>query len=184
MLVLNADKKLEQEEKNMLQVALLFQNEMVLQKDKKVAIWGNTDAGAQVQITMQGQEVWTEADCNGKWETFLGPFSTSFSEEMTITSGKEKLILKEVQVGEVWLAGGQSNMEFHMRYDADMEDEKMVCTNRNIRFFDYPKVSYIGQINEADYSKNYGFWRKAQPNQLERFSAVGYYFAKELQNKY
>lgn len=184
MLVLNVDKKLEQGEKNMLQVALLFQNEMVLQRDKKVTIWGNADAGAQVQITMQEQEVWTEADCNGKWEAFLGPFSTSFSEEMTITSGKEKLILKEVQVGEVWLAGGQSNMEFHMRYDADMEDEKMVCMNRNIRFFDYPKVSYIGQINETDYSKNYGFWRKAQPDQLERFSAVGYYFAKELQNKY
>ncbi len=59
-----------------------------------------------------------------------------------------------------------------------------VCANDNIRFFDYPEVSYVGQINEADYSANYGFWRKASPDQLERFSAVGHYFAKELQRKY
>lgn len=75
-------------------------------------------------------------------------------------------------------------MEFHMRYDADMESEKEVCTNSNIRFFDYPEVSYVGQIEEADYGRFYGFWRKAEPDQLERFSAVGYYFARDLQKKY
>lgn len=168
----------------MLQMALLFQDKMVLQRDKKVTVWGNANAGAQVKIIMQGKEICTEADDNGKWEAACGPFSTSFSEEMIVISGNEELILKDVQVGEVWLAGGQSNMEFHMRYDADMADEKESCMNSNIRFFDYPEVSYIGQIDEADYGKNYGFWRKAELDYLERFSAVGYYFAKELQQKY
>lgn len=75
-------------------------------------------------------------------------------------------------------------MEFHMRYDADLISEKQHCENDSIRFFDYPEVSYIGQIHEADYGKHYGFWRKANPKQLERFSAAGYYFAKDLQEKY
>lgn len=133
---------------------------------------------------MQGKTAGTVADANGMWKVICGPFEYSFLEEMVISSGEEKLVLQDIQVGEVWLAGGQSNMEFHMRYDADMAIEKNSCTNGNIRFFDYPEVSYVGQIDEKDYRKNYGFWRKAEPEQLERFSAVGYYFAKDLQRKY
>lgn len=60
------------------------------------------------------------ADTNGIWKAMCGPFEVSFLEEMVISSGEEKLVLQDIQVGEVWLAGGQSNMEFHMRYDADM----------------------------------------------------------------
>lgn len=108
----------------------------------------------------------------------------SFGEELKISSGAECVVLHDVAVGEVWLAGGQSNMEFHMRYDADLEQEQPQCENRLIRFFDYPEVSYEGQINEADYGSNYGFWRLCTPEQLERFSAVGYYFAKDIQEKY
>lgn len=168
----------------MLQTALLFQDHMVIQRGKRVAIWGTADAGASVTLSIQGRMFDTAANEDGKWEIFCGPFDMSFSEEMIIVSGEECLVLQDVQNGEVWLAGGQSNMEFHMRYDADMEAEKNLCRNDNIRFFDYPEVSYAGQIDEADYGKNYGFWRKAEPDQLERFSAVGYYFAKDLQSKY
>lgn len=168
----------------MLQMAILFQSGMILQRDKEIAVWGTAEAGERICITLQDQRAETVADHEGKWQIACGPFETSFSEEMVVESGEEKLVLKDVQVGEVWLAGGQSNMEFHMRYDADMQTEKEICANGNIRFFDYPEVSYVGQIDEADYGKNYGFWRKAEPEQLERFSAVGYYFAKELQDRY
>ena len=168
----------------MLQAALIFQDHMILQRDKEVAIWGKADAGAQVTVTMQGKTASATADAEGDWKAACGPYEASFSEEMTIASGEKTLVFGDVQVGEVWLAGGQSNMEFHMRYDADMASEKEICTNDNIRFFDYPEVSYVGQIDEADYGKNYGFWRKAGPEHLERFSAVGYYFAKDLQKKY
>lgn len=168
----------------MLKAAILFRDHMILQRDKKVAIWGSGEAGSKVTVTMQGKSAEAVTDEAGNWQMDCGPFKVSFSEEMVITSGEEILLLKDVQVGDVWLAGGQSNMEFHMRYDADIETEKQTCTNENIRFFDYPEVSYVGQINEADYGENYGFWRKARPEELERFSAVGYYFAKELQNRY
>jgi len=75
-------------------------------------------------------------------------------------------------------------MEFYMRYDADVATKKGICANENIRFFDYPEVSCPGQIHEADYGKNFGFWRKASAKDLEWFSAVAYYFAKDIQQKY
>lgn len=168
----------------MLKTALMFQDHMILQRDKTVAVWGLAEPGARIQVTMQGQAVTAIADESGVWKALCGPYELSFSETMKIIKDDESLTLRDVQVGEVWLAGGQSNMEFHMRYDADLTSEIADCKNDNIRFFDYPEVSYVGQLDEADYSSYCGFWRKAAPDQLERFSAVGYYFAKELQNKY
>lgn len=168
----------------MLDLALIFQDHMVLQRDKLICIWGMAEAGGEVSVTMQGKISSAKAGQDGSWQMMAGPFEVSFQETMTIICGEEKIFLEDVQVGEVWLAGGQSNMEFCMRYDADLETEKDICTNDSLRFFDYPEVSYVGQINERDYGKKYGFWRKADPVQLERFSAAGYYFAKELQKKY
>lgn len=167
----------------MLKLALLFQDHMVLQCEKNVAVWGKAEPGSAIRIFMQGKETRAKADGKGDWQAVCGPFVASFGEEMTVTSGTEQICLQDVQVGEVWLAGGQSNMEFPMRYDVDRETECAVCRNDAIRFFDYPEVSYVGQIDEADYGKNYGFWRKAEPEQLEYFSAVGYYFAKDIQEK-
>lgn len=168
----------------MLKPAILFKDHVVLQRDKEVPIWGTAAPGTVVTVSVQGQTAQTRSDKNGAWFLRAGPFRTSPGEEMTISSETECVVLHDVAVGEVWLAGGQSNMEFHMRYDADMAEEQPRCENRMIRFFDYPEVSYAGQIDEADYGASYGFWRLCTPEQLERFSAVGYYFAKDIQGKY
>lgn len=168
----------------MLQTALIFGDNMILQRGKEIPVWGTAAPGAEVAVSIQGVSAKASADAEGAWRVMLPALSTSFDETMIIISGDEKLVFGGVMVGEVWLAGGQSNMEFHMRYDADFASEKETCAGRNIRFFDYPEVSYPEQIHEADYSKEYGFWRKPEPDQLERFSAVGWYFASELENKY
>lgn len=110
----------------MLQAAILFQDHMILQRNKEIAVWGTAAPGSQITINMQGKNASTVTDEDGKWQANCGPFVTSFQEEMMIASDEEKLVLHDVQVGEVWLAGGQSNMEFHMRYDADMTTE-LVC---------------------------------------------------------
>lgn len=168
----------------MLNPAILFQDHMVLQRDKAVPIWGTAAPGAEISVSMQGKRAQTRADDCGNWCLDAGPFETALHEELVISSGTERITFVDVAVGEVWLAGGQSNMEFHMRYDADMAEERPRCENPQIRFFDYPEVSYEGQIDEADYRSNYAFWRLCEPDQLERFSAVAYYFAKDLQKKY
>ena len=165
----------------MLKTALAFGDRMVLQREKTVAVWGTAEPSETVEVWMQGKRAAATSDTDGNWIAYCGPYETSFEETMTVRSGTEQLTFSQVQVGEVWLAGGQSNMEFHMRYDADFPSEQASCKNDNIRFFDYPEVSYVGQIDEADYTKEYGRWRRADPENLERFSAVGYYFARELQ---
>ncbi|MBS4455723.1 sialate O-acetylesterase [Tuanshanicoccus lijuaniae] len=168
----------------MIKPAILFQNHMILQREKFISIWGESDPGVTVAITVQGQTAIDIADDKGKWSVTLEPLYTSFSETVVVTAENETIEWKDVQVGEVWLAAGQSNMEFFMRYDVDFPLEKKTCTNHNIRFFDYPEVSYLGQIDEANYGKNFAQWRKATPEDLEWFSAVAYYFAKEIQGKY
>lgn len=167
----------------MLKTAILFTDNMILQRDKPVAVWGTAAPGAAVRVTMQGRTAKATADRCGNWTAICGPFRTSFCETMTVASGSEMMEYTNAQVGEVWLAGGQSNMEFHMRYDQDFPAEQSRCANDHIRFFDYPEVSYPSQIEEADFLKTCGFWRIAAPDQLERFSAVGYYFAKDLWEK-
>lgn len=168
----------------MLQLPMIFGDKMIVQREKPVPVWGSAAPGQKVTVRMQGLVTTAIADETGNWRADCGPFCTSFDETMEIVTEDETLTFSHVQVGEVWLAGGQSNMEFHMRYDADMEQERAVCGNPNIRLFDYPEVSYPEQLEEADYSREYGFWRTADPEELERFPAAAYYFAKELQARY
>ena len=167
----------------MLQAAILFRDGMVIQRDKPIKVWGTARPGALVRVSMQNRTAECTADPDGCWLVTCGPFCASFSEEMVLSSEEEELRIRDAAVGEVWLAGGQSNMEFAMRFDRGLEVEKK-RKNENLRFFDYPKVSYPGQIDEADYGRQYGFWREALPDQLERFSAVGYYFAARIQERY
>ena len=168
----------------MFKPALLFQDGMVLQRGTPVPVWGLADPGAEVEVTIQGCAARTRAAADGRWQLTVGPLSVSFGEEMTLRSGGCCLRLRDVQVGEVWLAAGQSNMEFYMRYDADVEAVRPDCADGALRFFDYPKVSYPGQLEQADYLARYGRWRQAAPDQLCWFSAVGYYFARELRRRY
>ena len=123
----------------MLKPALMFKDKAVLQRDKQISVWGEADPGAEILVNVQGQTAETKADADGKWCVKIGPLEVSFSEGMTIRSGGEEICLKDLMVGDVWLAGGQSNMEFHMRFDADVAAEKEVCANPAIRFFDYPE---------------------------------------------
>lgn len=168
----------------MLKTALMFGDGCVLQREKRIAVWGECSAEAEVTVSVQGQHVSVRADENGKWLARLDPLSVSSQEELIILSGNERLVRKNVMVGDVYFAGGQSNMEFYMRYDADLKWEKRVCQNSMIRFFEYPKVSFDDQLEMADYLKEYGFWRDCDSRNLERFSAVSYYFASKLQHKY
>ncbi len=168
----------------MLKTALIFQDHMTLQREKQIPIWGTAAPGTEISVTVQGQTQRCRSGVDGGWRVMIGPLTASFSEVVSISDGSETLTFSDVQVGDVYLAAGQSNMEFYMRYDADFTAEKEVCRNENIRFFDYPEVSYPGEIEEADYGTNFGFWRKAEPEQLQWFSAPAYYFARTIQARY
>ena len=105
--------------------------------------------------------------------------SVSFSETMEITDGTEKVIIDNVAVGQVWLAGGQSNMEYQMYYDAEKQKEMEREPDLYIRQFTVPEISWEGEEKKYDFSR-FGFWRSCSGEDLEYFSAVGYYFARKL----
>lgn len=164
----------------MLRTAMLFQDGCVLQRGKPCAVFGTARPGAAVTVTVQGKTATAEAAADGNWKAVLPPLAASRCETLTVTCEGETLVYKSVAVGEVWLLGGQSNMEFHMRYDEALPEEEKGASHDRIRFFDVPEISYEGQERDFDYSR-FGVWRTVNPTDLEYFSAVGYYFAKQLE---
>ena len=183
----------------MLKMPMIFGNGMVLQRQKEIAVWGTAEAGMEVTVTLsdekkadsQGMEgtrqygaqsVQTRADDQGDWSVKLPAGEAGRGLWMKVESKDEQTVFSDICIGEVWVAGGQSNMEYLLKYDADKENELAREANPDIRFFDYPEVSYGGQLEEFP-EPEYGFWRQAEARQLPWFSAVGYYFARILEDK-
>lgn len=164
----------------MLQTAEIFQNGMVLQRGKKVTVWGSGTPRAKVIAKIQGRMGECTTDHEGSWKLEIPALEASEGEVLKVESGGETITYTEVAVGEVWVAGGQSNMEFWMRYEKHKEDALQNCPDKRLRFYDVPEVCYEGQRQEFDYSRQ-AIWRQATVEDLEYFSAAGYYFQKELE---
>lgn len=162
----------------MLELANLFTNGMILQREKDVKIWGKAAAGAEVLVSIQGISAKGITAENGLWQVTLPPLHASNAETMVVEGDGGKITVENVAVGEVWIAGGQSNMEFPLRYEKH-RDEELGTQNPNLRFFDVPKQFYPQQAQDFGYDQ-VGFWREANEENLPYFSAVGYYFQKEL----
>lgn len=166
----------------MLKAAAIFQNNMILQRGKYLTIWGTGTPGECVSAKIQEKSAQTVTDTDGNWRLELPPLDASGEEQLVIESESGYINYNEVAVGEVWVAGGQSNMEFWMRYEKHKEEAMKDCPDQDLRFYDVPEICYDGQLAEFDYSRQ-GFWRKASEEDLEYFSAVGYYFQRKLKNE-
>ena len=165
----------------MLQTAKIFQDGMILQRGKRICVWGQSEPETTVTVEIQGQKESTIAKENGEWSVWISKLKASEDEVMHISTETEQLQYEDVAIGEVWVAGGQSNMEFWMRYEKYKEEAMKELPKNRLRFYDVPEISYDGQIEEFDYSRQ-AIWRKATNEDLEYFSAVGYYFQKELES--
>ena len=126
----------------MLKTATIFQDEMVLQRQKPVFIWGTQTAGTKVTAKIQGKQGVTHADKNGNWMLSLPPLEASEDEQLIICSGTEQITFNHVAIGEVWLAGGQSNMELWMKFEAHRNEELADCPLPQLRFFDVPEIAF------------------------------------------
>jgi sialate O-acetylesterase len=159
---------------------------MVLQRYKSVPIWGTASKGEKVTVTFGGQRKETVANDSGKWVVNLNPMQASeLPRQMTIV-GNNTIVLKNILVGEVWLCSGQSNMEYAMRkysnYHSNVkgyrppEDDLKNASNSNIRIF-LVRRKYMSP------DSTHAGWDVAIGRSLVDFSAVGYYYAKELYAK-
>ena len=166
----------------------LLANDMVLQRDMPLTIWGFGAVGENVTVTFAGQTKKTVTDQNGKWEVTLSPLKTSSVPQQMLIVGTNKIMLNNILIGEVWLCSGQSNMEYAMRKLAKIpkpkneklgfpSDEVEKANNDKIRIF---LVNRKQLIKPDSIHKS---WSIAKDSALRSFSAVGYFFAKELQQK-
>jgi sialate O-acetylesterase len=154
----------------------LFSHGMVLQQGAQVNVWGTAEAGETVTVKFRGQEAGTTAAADGTWRVPMGPFSPGAAESLTI-QGKNVVEVKDVLVGEVWVASGQSNMEWPMHRTENGKQAAEGSANTNIRLFTVPHSVQLKPVGEVK-SK----WVLCNPQTAINFSAVGYYFARKLQS--
>lgn len=158
----------------------LISDNMVLQQGRQVAIWGWADAGEQVTVSLGEQKETATADSSGQWKVELGPLKKGGPFEMTV-AGKNTLTIHNVLVGEVWVCSGQSNMEFavwnHGVFGgAKNADQEVAAANYPLLRLFLVKKTVAGKPQ----SDVQGQWVVASPTTVGSFSAVGYFFGRDL----
>ncbi len=168
-----------------MKLATIFTDGMVIQKGQPIKVFGEGSGEGSVSFLGQGVSFCSNEDSFcvtlEPCDEYGGPY------EMEVTLNGERVVLRDVYVGEVWLCGGQSNMEmplFRVDYGIDEADNS---TNENIRFFTVPRRLRRDEPNYGwHFIRSYSVdtpWEKCTPETAARFSAIGFYVAKELQKK-
>jgi len=159
-------------------LAPLFQDRMVLQRDRPVPIWGRADAGEKVTVAFGKQEVSATTPDDGRWIVYLDALETQSTPAELVVTGKNKLTVAGVVVGEVWLASGQSNMEWPLKAVDRAADEVAAANFPLIRVFKVARA-----VSEVPTDAMKGEWKLATPAFAGDFTAVGYFFARDVHRK-
>ena len=171
-----------------LSLSPLFTNHMVLQREKPVRIFGKANTGEQIKVAFAGNESIVQCGPDGIWSAEFepmgagGPYELSISADTTIT-------ISDILMGEVWLCSGQSNMAFLLKREKHYEMEIPKAELPEIRLFNFNTVAWPGggqftmeemkKTNRGEYF-NLGPWQKCTPETAAEFSAISYYFGREL----
>jgi len=158
----------------------LFTDHMVLQREAKLPVWGNADAGEQVTVTLAGQSRSTAADDNGKWRVVFEPVVTTDALTMTV-AGKNTITITDIVMGEVWVCSGQSNMEWRLDNSNDAATEVPAALWPRIRFFNVSAKKKPAREPAADVD---AAWQICTPETAKGFSAVGYFFGRHLHREW
>ena len=167
-----------------LKLGLLFGEHMVLQQGKTIPVWGTSCDLDEITVLLNGVEQKTET-VNGRWEVSFEAMEACEHTSMTVRSQKtgEEIVFHDIAIGEVWLAGGQSNMEFILKYDVDREEELKTEDDELLRCFTCPQTPFLG-FEEKEICPAAGFWREWKDAEDRiQFSAVGAYMGKILRKK-
>jgi sialate O-acetylesterase len=154
----------------------LFTDGAVLQRGQPVPVWGTANDGEKVTVELGKQKLTTTAQ-NGIWRVDLKPLTAGGPLTMTI-AGENTVTVNNLLVGEVWVCSGQSNMEWPFSRTAEVKEETPKATFPKIRMFTVKKRISIQPQTEAE-----GSWVECSPQTVGGFSAVGYFFARELYQK-
>ena len=165
-----------------LKVSTVFSDHMVIQQNMPIRVWGWADPGTTVEVGMSDRRraaaAKVIAGSDGKWMASLAAQKAEGKTwELMVKAGKKTIELKDILLGEVWICSGQSNMEWSVQQSANPKEEIAAANHPQIRMFNVPK--HIKQ-NEPQKDAQPASWQICSPQTIARFSAVGYYFGREL----
>lgn len=155
----------------------MFSDRAVLQRGIDVPVWGWAEAGEKVTVVFGGQEKVAEVQEDGSWRVEFAPMkANSIGRTMTISgSVSERVLVSDVLVGEVWMASGQSNMQWDLTRTDGAKEEIASANHPELRMF----LTSLETASEPQ-SDLSGVWLTSTPANAGKFSAVGYYFGKRL----
>jgi sialate O-acetylesterase len=170
-------------------LAPLFTDHAVLQRDTLVPVWGRADAGEKVRVEFRGQIVETTAGADGRWSVLLAKLDASAQGADLTVTGKNTLTVHDIVVGEVWWCSGQSNMEMTVeaRPGTWQANSRVVNAAAEVAAANFPLIRHVRIAQTvaevpADTVRTAG-WEAASPQTVGGFTAVGYFFARDVFQK-
>ncbi|MCU4164315.1 sialate O-acetylesterase [Carboxylicivirga caseinilyticus] len=155
---------------------------MVLQREKPIVVWGWAEPGISLTIELNGSIVEVTTNAEGSWEVYLPQMNAGGPYEMKISesdNNQNTKVFKDVMIGDVWFASGQSNMEWQVQQSDGAETEIPNSFNNNIRFCQIPHAVSLEPLENTQKTS----WEVCDTSSVKDFSAVAYYFAKNIQPK-
>lgn len=153
----------------------LFSDHMVAPRGVRFPVWGWAAPGTRVTVEMLGRRARAVAGASGRWEARLGPVAAHGSTTMRVTAGARRIVVRDVLVGDVWLCSGQSNMEWGLRDAANGPREVARANVPLLRLFRVSHRIAFTACNDVE-----GRWEVCTPGTAANFSAVGYFFGRDL----
>ncbi len=160
------------------QLPKLFGDHMVLQRRKPVPVWGWADPGERLTVSFNGQTKKLKAGNDGRWRTNLDPMEAGGPFVLTVQGKINSAMVQDVLIGEVWICSGQSNMEYVVKNSVNSNDEIQNANYPQIRHFKVQKATAVQPLTDVS-----GEWQVCSPATVGDFTAVGYFFARDLAQK-
>jgi sialate O-acetylesterase len=153
----------------------IFSDHMVLQQKQQNKVWGKSEPGEKVSVRIAGNTFEATADDEGNWSVMLDALSAGGPHELVI-AGANEITIVDVLIGEVWICSGQSNMQFTVRGTNDADLAVAGAKYPKIRMINYPRVG----SQEPVWTHKNAAWMVSSPATVGQFSAVGYFFGRQL----
>lgn len=158
---------------NTLMLHPIFSDHAVLPRDVPLPVYGRAVPGQTVKVGFGGQQSTAKADREGWWEVLLEPMPAGGPHVLTVSLTGEQLIRRDLMIGDVWLASGQSSMEWPLADTANATEEIAAADNPKLRLFSAPRYAVAQPMREND-----GKWAVCSPETVATFSAIGYHFGR------
>jgi sialate O-acetylesterase len=165
-----------QDSASALRLPRIFGDGMVLQRDTRLPVWGWSAPGAAVTVTLGGTSARATADRSGAWAVELPAMRAGGPHELSVESPGSRVRVRDILVGDVWVASGQSNMEWTVRASNDAAKEIAAANDSKIRHFKVPNTWAESPADDV----SGGSWEPADPQHVGEFTGVGYFFARAL----